>query len=257
MNLQIFTKLFYYELRRILLHKFYLGIFLVCMVYHYLILRTETILGVSHTAPFSGWSFGIYLGHSVPLLLFIIYFFFYQIYYGADKNVWVLTSAAPISPSYYWMIRCIAIFAAVLLLIAAIITEGILFLYSLFPNALSVKELLLPAVSLYLPMLSLCFGFALFTIRIHLVLFLGSAVLLLLLEPITGFLLQNPSSVFTEALSLSMSSYFIRYPLTLADADMPFFLIKNIMIIRSFSFFVGCGCLFWGIRKKERKITES
>lgn len=248
---RIFIKLFYYEWRRILLHKFYLGIFLICIIYNWLILRTETILGISHTAPFSGWSFGVYLGHSIPLLLFIIYFFFYQIYYGSDRDVLVLTFATPIHPTYYLMIRCTAILVAVLVLIITTILEGILFLYSLFPLAFSIGELFAPVGILYLPLLSLCFGFALCTVRIHPIIFFGSAIFLLLFEPITGFLLQNPSSIFAEALSLSMNSYFIRYPLTLLDVDAPFYVIKSIGVIRSFAFLFGCGSMIWGIQRKQ------
>lgn len=248
---QIFIKLFYYEFRRILLHKFYLGIFLVCAIYNWLVLRTETILGISHTAPFSGWSFGIYLGHSIPLLLLVIYFFFYQLYYGIDCQIRVLTSTTPIHPSYYLLIRCSAILAAVLLFIVTIVIEGILFLYSLFPFAISIGELLAPAFAIYLPMLSLSFGFALCTIRIHPVIFFGSALFLLLLEPIVAFLLQNPFHILAEALSLSIQSYLTRYPLTFVEPDTPFYLIKNMVVIRSITFLLGSGCMIFGIRRNS------
>lgn len=246
---QIFIKLFYYEFKRILFHKFYLGILLIGAIYNWLILKGEIILGISHTAPFSGWSFGVYLGHSIPLLLFLIYFFFYQLYYGTNRQIRVLTLATPISPSYYLLIRCTAILAAVLLFIILEVMEGILFFYSLFPLAVSIKELLAPICFIYLPVLSLCFGFALYSIQIHPVFFFGSALFLLLLEPIMVFLLQDPSHILVEALPLSINSYLIRYPLTFIDADTPFYLIKGMVIIRIFTFLLGSGCTFLGIRK--------
>lgn len=256
MNLQttkspIFLKIFYYEFRHLVLQKFYLGLFLVCAIYNWLILRSETILGISHTAPFSGWSFGSYLGRSIPLLVLMIYFFFYQLYYGMDRPVRVLTSAASIHPSYYLLIRCTAILAAVLLFITAIVAEGILFLYSLFSSVISIKELLAPVCFLYLPMLSLSFGFGLCTVRVHPALFFGSALLLLFLEPVAAFLIQDSSPILPESLSLSCSSYLTRYPLTLADADTPFFVPKNILAIRTLLFLFGNGCIFLGIRKNS------
>lgn len=251
MKNRIFTKVFFYEFRRLVLQKFYLGLFLIGTVYNWLILRSETILGISHTAPFSGWSFGVYLGRSIPLLLLMIDFFFYQIYYGTDRHVRVLISATSIHPAYYLLIRCVAILAAVLVLISATVAEGMIFLYSFFPSVISIRELLSPVCFLYLPMLSLSFGLGLCTVRMHPVLFFGSGVFLLLLEPIAAFLFQNSSYVLAEALSLSCSNYFTRYPLILADADSPFFVVKNLMLVRILVFLFGNGCVCLGIWKSS------
>ena len=60
-------------------NKFFPGIALVLLFYGWQILDRITILGVAHTAPFSAWSYGDYLGYMLPLLwigaLFTLSFF--------------------------------------------------------------------------------------------------------------------------------------------------------------------------------------
>lgn len=62
------TKIFRYELRRLLLNKFFFGFLLVLLFYCWQVLSTETVQGVSYTAPFSPWSFGCYLARVSPLI---------------------------------------------------------------------------------------------------------------------------------------------------------------------------------------------
>ena len=64
-------KIFRYECRRLLWNKFFIGLAVVLLLYGALVLHAVTILGVSHTAPFSPWSFGDYLSRMLPLLSYI------------------------------------------------------------------------------------------------------------------------------------------------------------------------------------------
>ena len=61
-------KIFQYECKRLLWNKFFFGLLLVILFYGGQVLNSVTILGVSHTAPFSPWSFGDYLSRMIPLL---------------------------------------------------------------------------------------------------------------------------------------------------------------------------------------------
>ena len=61
-------KVFVCELRRLLLNKFFFGILAAVLLYGWLLLSGEVILGVAYTAPFSPWSFGYYLARLLPLL---------------------------------------------------------------------------------------------------------------------------------------------------------------------------------------------
>jgi len=247
---RIFTKIFIYEFRRIVLHKFYIGLFLICAAFHLLILRMETIKGISHTAPFSAWSFGVYLAHSVPLLFVIIFFFLYRLYSGNDRRVQILISATSVNPKFYLLIRCAAIWAALFFLIVLIEVEGILFLWNLFPAAFSPFSLLLPALLVFFPALSFAFGLGLCCIRIHPVFFFLGALVGLLGESVFTFF-SSKGSLWTGFFSLSGTSYFFEYPLTLPDPDAPFICTKEFLIARLLLFLAGCLGIGIGILGKK------
>ena len=89
-------KIFLYECKRLLWNKFFGGLLLVLLFYGWQVLSRVTILGVSHTAPFSPWSFGDYLSRMLPLL-WIGMLFFLTFY----------TSPKPGGRQFSWMLhRC-------------------------------------------------------------------------------------------------------------------------------------------------------
>ena len=61
-------KIFGYELRRLLGNKFSAGLAVLTLAYSYWVMNEEVILGIANTAPFSPWSFGVYLGRVMPVL---------------------------------------------------------------------------------------------------------------------------------------------------------------------------------------------
>ena len=61
-------KIYLYELRRTVRSKFFWGLLAVCLFFGWNTLKTATIRGAAHTAPFSPWSFGAYLSRLLPLL---------------------------------------------------------------------------------------------------------------------------------------------------------------------------------------------
>ncbi len=69
------VKIFRYECKRLLWNKFFFGILAVTLFYGWQVLTGATILGVSHTAPFSPWTFGDYLSRLLPLLWIGVLFF--------------------------------------------------------------------------------------------------------------------------------------------------------------------------------------
>ena len=101
-------KIFCYELRRLLWNRFFLGIALALLFYGWQVLGGVTILGVSHTAPFSPWSFGDYLSRMLPLLW--IGALFFLTFFTSDKarRAAVLTNATQMPPNRYALARCAA-----------------------------------------------------------------------------------------------------------------------------------------------------
>ena len=101
-------KIFRYECRRLLWNKFFIGLAVVLLLYGALVLHAVTILGVSHTAPFSPWSFGDYLSRMLPLLW--VGMLFFLTFYTSPKarRAAALTDAAPMPQKKYALARCAA-----------------------------------------------------------------------------------------------------------------------------------------------------
>ena len=53
------TKIFRCECRRLLCNKFFIGLLAVLLFYAGQVFCLTVLPGVSHTAPFSPWSFGV------------------------------------------------------------------------------------------------------------------------------------------------------------------------------------------------------
>ena len=104
-------KIFRYECRRLLLNKFFAGLVLVLLAYGAMVLESATILGVSHTAPFSPWSFGDYLSRMLPLLWVGASFFLTFFTSGRARRAMALTDAAPMDARRYAWARCAAALA--------------------------------------------------------------------------------------------------------------------------------------------------
>ena len=120
-------KIFRYECRRLLCNKFFCGLLLILLFYGWQVLNSVTILGVSHTAPFSPWSFGDYLSRMLPLLWIGALFFLTFFTAGRAQRAAVLTDATQVSPRRYALARCAAALTGTVLLALACLAEGAVF----------------------------------------------------------------------------------------------------------------------------------
>lgn len=150
-------KIFKYECKRLLWNKFFFGLLLVLLFYGYQVLRSVTILGVSHTAPFSAWSFGDYLGRMLPLLWIGALFFLTFFTSPRAQRASVLTDAAPAPPRSYALARCAAALAGTALLALAVLAEAAVF-YGYYFSWHGWAGLLLPALITLLPPLVFALG---------------------------------------------------------------------------------------------------
>ena len=150
-------KIFFYECKRLLWNKFFLGLLLVLLFYGWQVLSGATILGVSHTAPFSPWSFGDYLCRMVPLLWIGALFFLTFFTSPGARRAEVLTDAAPVPSRKYALTRCAAALTGALILALACMAEAAVF-YGLYFGWYNWSELLLPALVTLLPALVFALG---------------------------------------------------------------------------------------------------
>lgn len=98
-------RLFKYELKRLIINKFFLGLLIISAFYSYQVMGGDIILGVANTAPFSRWSYGEYLAKELPILLVTLLFFVSFLYSRQEKSVQTLTKATPIDSFKFQMVR--------------------------------------------------------------------------------------------------------------------------------------------------------
>ena len=126
------SKIFKYELKIILLKPYVFAMSIITLLYAYYILSTETILGVSDTAPFSGWSFGKYLGDTTLVSMLVTLFILSTIYSKRQKNVSILTDVTGFPVKKRILIRNMIIGGFFLLSNLLIFIMGCVFLGVIF-----------------------------------------------------------------------------------------------------------------------------
>ena len=214
-------KIFRYECRRLLWNKFFGGLLLVLLFYGWQVLSRVTILGVSHTAPFSPWSFGDFLSRMVPLLWIGSLFFLTFFTSAAARRAAVLTDAAPMEPRRYALARCGAALAGTALLALAVLAEAAVF-YGWYFGWHGWGELLLHALVTLVPPLAFALGSGWLLGRVR-----PWLVYVWMLCPFAGLALPLP-----EAFGLWNGSFFTQYPLTLGTLDPAFSLPVAVLLVQ-------------------------
>lgn len=222
-------KIFLYECKRLIINKFFFGILFVLLFYGWQVLSNTTILGVSHTAPFSAWSFGDYLSRMLPLLWIGVLFFLTFFTSAKARRAAVLTDATQTSPRRYALARCSAALMGTVLLTLACLVEAAVF-YGRYFGWYAWGELLVPTIVTLIPALvfALGSGWLLGRIRPWLI-YVWMAV------PFACMALPLP-----KTLSLWNGSFFTNYPLTLGILDPAFSLPVSVVLAQ-------CGLLLCGI----------
>lgn len=126
------TKVFRYELRRVLLSRLFFGVLLACLGYGWLTLTAVTIRGAAHTAPFSPWSFGDYLSRLLPLLCLGELSFVGVFTSRRERRVQPITRASRVDPGRYALIRWGAVLALTLVLWLGVAALAVGFYAALF-----------------------------------------------------------------------------------------------------------------------------
>ena len=144
------VKIFRYECKRLLWNKFFFGILAVTLFYGWQVLTGASILGVSHTAPFSPWTFGDYLSRLLPLLWIGVLFFLTFFTSGAERRAAVLTAATPVRPWQYALARLGAALTGTVLQSLAVLLLSAVFYARMF-RWYSWGSLFLPAAISLIP----------------------------------------------------------------------------------------------------------
>jgi len=237
------TKIFMYELRRLLLNKFFITLAFINGFYAWFVLSTQTIMGTAFTAPFSQWSFGGYLAAVMPMIMLTTLFLLSFYYSRNEKQVAVLTSATPMDRRKYMLVRNAVVALGFLFLCLVAVILAIFFYASIF-RFTSFGGFALPGVIIILPGFVLFMGLGHFVGKIH-VGFLYALIPLLFLM---GFL--------PLILDIFGGGFFNNFPLTLpvaADGEPAFVLSAGFIITRIMYMIVGIG--LWMVRIKKGAVA--
>ncbi|NFF78473.1 hypothetical protein FDG33_03910 [Clostridium sporogenes] len=235
------NRIFKYELKRLIINKFFLGLIIIAALYSYEVMGGEIILGVSNTAPFSGWSYGTYLAKVLPILLVTLLFFISFLYQKQEKTVQTLTKATPIDPFKFQMIRFGTIIIGFVLISAVPIVYS-LFFYAVNFNFTDFRSLVLPAVITLLPAMLFMFGLGTLGGRYHqgIVFVLMAAVILVSFIPLP------------YAVDLFGGNFFTKYPESLQVVEPAFSIPVNVIIGKLMYGVTGVGMmLLSGIENKK------
>ena len=222
-------KIFLYECKRLIFNKFFFGILFVLLFYGWQVLSNATILGVSHTAPFSAWSFGDYLCRMLPLLWIGALFFLTFFTSAKARRAAVLTDATQTSLRRYALTRCGAALTGTVLLALACLVEAVVF-YGRYFGWYAWGQLLVPALVTLIPALAFALGSGWLLGRIR-----PWLVYVWMIVPFVCMTLPLP-----EALGLWNGSFFANYPLTLGTLDPAFSLPVSVVLAQ-------CAILICGI----------
>ncbi|MCQ4924436.1 hypothetical protein NE686_15145 [Tissierella carlieri] len=208
------TKLFKYELRRLLINKFFLGLLVIAALYSKHLLETVVILGVSNTAPFSGWSYGMFLAKILPILLIALLFFVSFLYSKQEQGMSILRNATPINLRVLILLRCSAMIIGFFLI--AVIPIGFsLWFYANNFHFTNFSSFILPILITLLPSMLFILGLGIIAGRLH------PALLYVLML----FMLLFDYLPMPYIIDLFGSNFFQSFPLTLplgADCEPAF-----------------------------------
>lgn len=150
-------KIFKYELKVILLKPYVLAMSIITLLYGWFLLSTEMILGVSDTAPFSGWTFGKYMGDITLLTMLVSLFLIASVYSSRQKRVGILADVTGFSVRKRMMIKSLIIGGYFLVMNLLLLVMGCVFL-SVYFGKLYLGTYLLEYFVIGIPALVLVLG---------------------------------------------------------------------------------------------------
>jgi ABC-2 type transport system permease protein len=238
-------RIFKYELKRLLLNRFYIGLLVINGLFAWYILTSDTIAGAAYTAPFSPWSFGSYLASVMPMTILAVLFLLTFFYSKNEKQVKTLTSATPVNSIHYTLIRMAVVALGFLFLFALIIGLSVYF-YTAFFGFSKFSVFIVPVLVTVLPCFVFFVGAGYCAGRIHL-------WLLYALIPVSLMInfLHIPG-----AYDVFGKEYFFSFPLTLpAETNgEPMFVLSAMFIFwRVFYFTAGTLMLMYSVFRKSRR----
>lgn len=230
------TKVFGYELKRLLTSGLFIAMLAVNAVFAWYILTTDIIEGIAYTAPFSVWSSCAYIGKTLPLSIITVLLLQAGYYGRQQRRAEILFSASPITYAQTMLIRT-AVLGVCFLIICLIESVIAAVFFLTFFGFYGFGAFILPALLETVPCFVFAVGLGHLAGRLH-----GGLIYALLPAVfIAGFLGG------TGAFDLFGGGFFSSYPLTLpvgADGE-PAFVISSVWMLARLIYLALGGALFF------------
>ncbi|WP_432401561.1 hypothetical protein [Wukongibacter sp. M2B1] len=242
-------KLFKYEIHRILCNKFFAGLLVITFLYSYQVMAGEIVLGTANTAPFSEWSFGMYLSRMLPILLIALLFFISFLYSRQEQEVRRITDTTPMDQKQLGLLRCGAMVVGFICISVVSVCVGLCF-YAVNFRYTDFSHFLLPALLTLIPAMLFVLGVGIILGKIH-------PALIYALMPLV-FLLGYLS--VPNALDLLGSSFFQKMPLSLpiGTGGEPAFMVPfSVWIGKTVYAVIGLFLIILGVTRKSDKTQQS
>ncbi|RVU54398.1 hypothetical protein [Anaerosphaera multitolerans] len=236
-------KIFYYEVKRLIINKYFVGLLFATLLYSYLLLSGEIILGVANTAPFSPWSFGFYISKIMPIILITLLFFISFLFSREEKTIQAITNITSVNIGKFYFVRLMTIIVSFMIILAVPILYSFYFYKSIFQYSMSF-DLLIPLIIIVIPSVIIIMGLGLS---------IGSIL------PIANYLLMG-LLIFVnfinlpEEIDLYGRNFFVNYPLSIGILDPAFKLSFSFGMSRLLFLVVGLFLIVLYIKKLSKKI---
>lgn len=243
------SRIYYYELRRFIRNRMFLGMFIISGLFAWFVLCTDILMGVAYTAPFSGYSYCTYLGKMLSFAVMASLLLLAGCYGKKQKKVEILTDAAPLSPFVRILVRTAAVGTCFLLFCAMIVGEASVF-YRFFFHFSGLGRYLLVSLALILPCFLFFIGAGQLLGRVH------QSLVYLLILAVFAVGMRGSAHAFDPF----GTGYFSAYPLTLpagADGEPAFGLSAAFVLARAVYLGIGVLCIYLNGRFSGHKAKRA
>lgn len=155
------TKILKYELKRIIFSKIFVLTFIIGLFFSVINLYTEIIKGVSGTAPFSRWSYCLFLCEINTILLLILMLSCTGLFSENEQRVREITSCTSMPQKKYYATKSLVLFIAYLINALCCILISFVFYKTTF-NFVNFQNFLIPIIIVLLPTFIFVFGMSMF-----------------------------------------------------------------------------------------------
>ena len=223
-----------YEIKRLLLNKFFIGLSVINGLFAWYTLTSDTIAGVAHTAPFSPWSFSAYLAAVMPISILTVLFLLSFFHSKKEKQVKALTATTPVDAVRYALIRLAVVTLGFFFLCALVIDISIIF-YAIFFDYWNFTVFIFPVIITILPCFVFFLGLGNLLGHIH----PGFLYILMLLSLAMNFI---PLPGALHYAGLFGGRFYASFPLSLpigTDGEPAFALSTAFLAVRAIYLVVG------------------